>query len=241
VDPAFTVATFSRDEAEVRRPDGGTQRRSGLGGERMDLGGAFAFPTPEVRGRLGLMRWLEGGVQLGPGRQAFELREGLLSEGRGDGVSVALAQAVGYQPFASTRSAWLRGGVDISRWFGDTIVMTNLHVSHGAEIHSFVVNVPPPPSDVQVADGPSPSASVRRVETRLLAALSIGFGGPEAPASGGTPSTGFFAVGLVPYWVLHSRQTGAECVACAPGHEVTDYQETFGVSLVAHGTVQSWW
>gem|GEM_PF-2624404 len=240
IDPAFTMMTFSRDQAEVRRPDGGLQRRTGLGGEQVPVGGAFSFFTPEVGGRLGLTRRIEAGAQLGPMRQALELRLGLLSQRRGHGVSVALAQAAGYQPFADTRGLWLRGGLDASRWSGGTLVMANLHVSHGTEIHAFTVNVPAPPSNEEVADGPSPSASVRRVETRLLAALSIGRGGAMGP--GDAPfSGGFFAFGLVPYWVLRARDLSRECLTCAPGHEVTRFSENFGISLVTHGTLQTWW
>ena len=240
-DPAFTLLTLSRDEGQAKGPDGAIHRRTGVGGELIPIGGAFSLFTPELGGRLGLARWLEAGIQLGPMRQALEMREGLLSEARGDEVSVALAQAIGYQPFADTRRLWVRGGLDLSRWFGDTIVMTNLHISHGAEIHAFTINVPPPPSEVETADAPSPSISSRRVETRLLAALSIGRGGHSPGPDGGPGSTGFFAIGLVPYWVLRSRELGTECLHCAPGYEATRFQENFGISLVANGTVQSWW
>lgn len=241
MDPAFTLATLSRNEASVRRPDGGTTRRVGLGGELVEVGGPASFFVPEIGGRLGLTGRLEGGVQLGPMRQTLELREGILSEWRGHGVSVALAQAIGYQPFAATNRVWLRGGVDVSRWLGDWVVMSNLHVSHGTEIHAFVVNVPAPPSAAQTADGVPPSLAVRRVETRLLAALSIGRGEASAPPGGGRPSAGFYALGLVPYWVLGSREVGSECVGCAAGYEPAHFRESFGISLVFNGTVQSWW
>lgn len=186
------------------------------------------MPTivPETIGRFGLTDRLEVAAIAGPLRLAGETRFGLLAERRQNAISAAIAFAGGYQPFLGRVGPWLRGGIDISRQTKTLLVMTNLYVTYGSEAHAFVLNLPPRPEDALTTDGSPQHAQVTRRELRFLPSLAIG-----APLD-----AGYVMIGIVPWFVVRAwAPDRMSCDGCLSGYRVTDFQESFGASLVVGG------
>lgn len=232
VDGATTLMAVGADQAQVRDPTGNVRRFRGLGGNFEEAGGAMPLFVPELAGRIGVTHALEAGAIVGPFRLAAEARIGLLAERNGYPVSLALAQAVGYQPFYHRKGPWLRTGIDLSHRFGSVVVMSNLYLTHGQEAHAFPVGLPSRPEDAQVADAPPQHAQVVVREMRFLPAL----------ACGTHLESGYVMIGVVPWFTVRSWPLEhASCDGCLPGYEVISYRENFGASLVVGGSFRKGW
>jgi hypothetical protein len=226
VEVDMSLFALSADEAGVLGPSGEKSTFRGVGGNLEEAGGPMPTFVPEVAGRFGLSERWEIAAIAGPMRFAGETRVGLLAERRRNPLSMAVAFAGGYQPFFDRTGPWLRAGIDISRKARSLLVMTNLYVTYGSETHAFVLNLPARPEDSMIADGAPQHAQVTRREIRFLPSLAIGV--PN--------DAGYAMIGIVPWFVVHAwTPDRMSCDGCLSGYRVTDYRESFGVTLVVGG------